>query len=130
MFDNYVLSPNSIKNWEANGKITGFQLKTLISYYRGIPLSMIHDIHIKADGEEIPRNFIKFSANGSDYFTLDEMETVTTYKWEYGQEAVIFVEKEGGLAKGKHEITLTQAIRVSYIPVPFEGTRTEVVNIA
>lgn len=129
MFDNYVLSPNSIKNVERDGKVTGFQLKTLITYYRGIPLSMIHDIKIKVDGNDIERSKIRFSADGIDYFTLDEMETVTTYKWEYGQEATIFVEMEGGLAKGKHEVTLAEAIRISYIPVPFEGIRAETVEI-
>lgn len=130
MFDNYVFSEGSCKNVsDKDGKIIGFEMKTLITYYRGIPLSMVHDVQVKVDGVEVPRESIKFSANGKDYFTLSEMETVTTYRWEYGEEATVFVEKEGGLSKGEHEVSLTTVSRVSYIPVPFSGTRTRKVVI-
>jgi hypothetical protein len=130
MFDNYVFSEGSCKNVsDKEGKVIGFEMKTLITYYRGIPLSMVHDVQVKVDGVEVPRESIKFSSNGEDYFTLSEMETVTTYRWEYGQEATVFVEKEGGLSKGEHEVSLTTVSRVSYIPVPFSGTRTRRVVI-
>lgn len=130
MFDNYVFSEGTCKNVaDKDGKINGFELKTLITYYRGIPLSMVHDVKAAVDGVEVPRNSIKFSPNGEDYFTLDEMETVTSYKWEYGEEATVFVEMEGGLSKGEHDVKLTTFIRVAYIPVPFEGTRTRKVVI-
>ena len=42
---------------------------------------MVHDVKVEVDGVEVPRESIKFSPNGEDYFTLDEMETVTTYRW-------------------------------------------------
>lgn len=130
MFDNYVFREGSCKNVsDKDGKVIGFEMKTLITYYRGIPLSMVHDVQVKVDGVEVPRENIRFSANGKDYFTLSEMETVTTYRWEYGEEATVFVEKEGGLSKGEHEVSLTTVSRVSYIPVPFSGTRTRKVVI-
>lgn len=44
MFDNYVFTEGTCKNVEKENKIAGFQLQSLISYYRGIPCSMIHDI--------------------------------------------------------------------------------------
>lgn len=130
MFDNYVFTEGSCKNVVGqDGQVKGFELKTLITYYRGIPLSMVHDVKVAVDGVEVTRENIKFSPNGEDYFTLDEMETVTSYKWEYGEEATIFVEKEGGLPKGDHEVKLTTVIRVAYIPVPFDGSRTRKVVI-
>lgn len=130
MFDNYVFTEGTCKNVvNKDGKINGFELKTLITYYRGIPLSMIHDIKVAVDGVEVPKDSIKFSPNGEDYFTLNEMETVTSYKWEYGEQATVFVEKEGGLSKGKHEVKLTTIIRVAYIPVPFDGSQTRIVTI-
>ena len=130
MFDNYVFVEGSCKNVaNKEEKINGFELKTLITYYRGIPLSMVHDVKIAVDGVEIPRESIKFSPNNQDYFTLDEMETVSSYKWEYGEEATIFVEKEDGLSKGEHDVSLTTVIRVAYIPVPFDGKRTRKVVI-
>lgn len=130
MFDNYVLCDKGVKNVEKDGKVVGFEMKTFLSYYRGIPVSMVNDIKVKVDGEEVERNKIKFSVDGEDFFTLDEMETVTTYKWEYGVEATVFVEKEGGLAKGNHEITLNQIIRTPYIPVPLDGINTRTFEIA
>lgn len=129
MFDNYVLSDNGFKNVEKNGRFAGYELRTRIAYYRGIPLSMIHDIQLKVDGQDVPKEKIRFSPDGEMFFTLDEMETITTYKWEYGQEGIIFVEKDGGLSEGKHEITLSQAVRVSYIPFPFYGTDTKILQI-
>ena len=130
MFDNYVFTKGSCKNVEKDGKVIGFSLSTLITYYRGIPCSMIHDIKVIVDGQEVDRKDIRFSPNGEDYFTLYELETVTTYKWEYGEQATIFVEKDAGLLAGEHEITLTTAIRVAYIPVPFAGSKTRKVTIA
>ena len=106
MFDNYVLSENGFKNREENGKIVGYEMKTLIPYYRGIPLSMIHDIKISVDGQEIDRKDILFTIDNEYFFTPDEMETVSSFKWEYGKEATVIVKKDGGLSKGKHEVRL------------------------
>lgn len=129
MFDNYCYNANSTKNVERNGVIEGFRLETYITYYRGIPLSMVHEVAVKVDGEEVEKENILFSPNGKDYFTLAEMETCGFYKWEYGQAATVFVKRPGGLSKGEHEITFTLAIRVAYIPVPFGATKTRKVVI-
>lgn len=129
MFDNYVLTDNSLKNVRKNDEIVGYELRTRITYYRGIPLSMIHDIQIEVDGEEVPRGDIRFTLDREQYFTLDEMTTVTSYKWEYGQEGIIFVARPGGLPEGEHKVKLTQVTRVAYIPVPFSGTRTKLLTV-
>lgn len=129
MFDNYVFSEGTCKNTVCDGKVTGFEMKTRITYYRGIPCSMIHDVKVSVDGKPVDRDAIRFSPDGEDFFTLNELETVTSYKWEYGEEAVVRVVMDGGLSKGSHEVTLTTAIRVAYIPVPFEGTATRTVVI-
>lgn len=130
MFDNYVLSENGFKNREENGKVVGYEMKTLIPYYRGIPLSMIHDVKVSIDGQEVERKDILFTLDNEYFFTLDEMETVTSFKWEYGNEATVIVKKDGGFTKGKHEVRLEIVIRVSYIPVPFEGIGKRVFEIA
>lgn len=130
MFDNYVLSKGEVKNVvSARGDITGYEMKTLICYYRGIPLSMVHDVIVNVDGEDVPRDAIRFSCDGTDFFTLDEIETVVDYKWEYGTEATVYVVKEGGLSQGRHQVTLTTVIRNEYVPVPFSGTRTVEIEI-
>lgn len=134
MFDNYVLSNGEVKNIvsdreENRGEIVGYEMKTLICYYRGIPLSMVHDVEVQINGEKEDRSLIYFSCDGEDFFTLDELETVADYKWEYGTEATVFVKKPGGLSKGTHKVTLSTVIRNEYVPVPFSGTRTVEVTI-
>ena len=130
MFDNYVLSEGSVKNVASeDGKVKGFSMKTRVNYYRGIPLSMVHDLEVELDGEKMDREAVRISVDGIDSFTADELETVTCYKWEFGDEAEVFVEKEGGLTPGTHDVRLSQTIRTEYIPVPFIGHRTETVTI-
>jgi hypothetical protein len=125
MFDNYILTDNSLRNVKRDGSTVGYEVRTHITYYRGIPLSMVHDIQVEVDDQPVPREQIRFSPDGEIYFTLDEMRTVTSYKWEYGKEGIVFVEQPGGLPEGQHKVKLTQATRVAYIPVPFAGTRTK-----
>lgn len=128
-FDYYAFSEGSCKNVIKNGKNVGFELKTKITYYRGIPLSMIDNIEIRVDGKLVDKGIIHFTPNGEDYFTLEEMETVTGIKWEFGEEATIFVEWEGGLTSGKHTVGLRTTVTVAYAPLNFMGERTRTVEI-
>ena len=116
MFPRHMFRTNSIKNIEADGKVTGFQFDCRIQYYRGITLSILRNIEVWVDGEGYAREDIRFTLEG-DTFTLDEMETVITYRWKFGQFATVTVLKDGGLAKGKHHIKSTQTIAPSYMPV-------------
>lgn len=130
MFDNNVFIKDSCHNAEENGQVIGYEMKTHITYYRGIPLSMINYVKVEEDGVPVPEENIRFTPDGIDWFTLKEMETVSEIKWEYGTPAVVRVLKEGGLSKGKHTIKLTVCTRTAYIPVPLEGNMTREVEIA
>ena len=123
MFDNNVFIDGTCKNVVQDGKITGYELQTNITYYRSIPLSMIEYIRVAADGQEALAEDIRISVDQTDWFSLKEAETVTTYKWEYGEPLYIRVQKDGGLSEGKHKVKLTVATRTAYIPVPLEGIR-------
>lgn len=114
----------------ADHQIIGFELQTHITYYRAIPLSMVNDIKVKLDGTEILREQIRCSVDQEDWFTLDEMQTVTSYKWEYGEPLYIRVLKENGLSEGIHRVELTVSTRTAYIPVPIVGTMEREVEIA
>ena len=129
MFDNNVFIKDSCRNVEENGRITGYELQTLITYYRGIPLSMLEYVKVQADGTEESQENIRVSLDRIDWFTLKEAETVTDYKWEYGDPLYIRVIKDGGLPAGKHQMKLTVATRTAYIPVPLEGIREREVTI-
>lgn len=130
MFDNYVLSDGSVRNVkDKDGKTCGFSMLSRVNYYRGIPLSMVHALTVELDGESVDQNDIRFSVDNVDWFTPAEMETVTDYKWEFGEEATVMVVKDGGLTPGEHTVTLAQTIRTEYIPVPFIGKHTVTVTI-
>ena len=123
MFDNNVFKENTCVNVEEDGKVIGFEMQTNITYYRGIPMSMIEYIKVAVDGEEVPTEDIRISLEKGDWFTLKEAETVTDYKWEYGEPLYVRVLKDGGLSKGTHKVKLTVATRTAYIPVPLEGIK-------
>lgn len=123
MFDNNVFIAGSCRNVLENNAVTGFELQTNITYYRGIPLSMVEYIKVAVDGSECSPEDVRISVDREDWFTLKEAETVTTCKWEYGEPLYIRVLKQGGLSKGAHRVKLTVATRTAYIPVPLEGIR-------
>ena len=129
MFDGNVFIKDTCGNVEENGRIIGYEMKTHITYYRGIPLSMINYVAVETDGEKVPAEDIRFTPDGIDWFTLDEMETVSEIKWEYGTPATVRVLKDGGLSKGSHQVKLTVCTRTAYIPIPLEGNMTREVVI-
>lgn len=130
MFDNNVFIENTCVNVKEGDQVIGYEMQTNITYYRGIPMSMIEYVRVSADHEEVPENDIRISVDRIDWFTLKEAETVVDYKWEYGEPLYVRVLKDGGLSKGTHKIKLTVATRTAYIPVPLEGIREREVVIA
>lgn len=131
MFDNNVFIEGSCKNVLEQGKAVGYELQTYITYYRGIPLSMVNDIRVSVDGVEEPRENIRCTVDGGEYwFTLDEMTTVVGHKWEFGEPMTVRVLKDGGLSAGAHQVKLTVIVRTAYIPVPLAGTKERAVEIA
>lgn len=122
MFDNNVFINGTCRNVVENDVVIGYELQTNITYYRGIPLSMVEFIKVEADGVEAPAESIRISVDQNDWFTLKEAETVTSYKWEYGEPLYIRVLGEG-LTSGSHTVKLTVATRTAYIPVPLVGVK-------
>lgn len=129
MFDNNVFIAGTCTNAVENGAVVGYELQTNITYYRGIPLSMVEFIKVEVDGVEANVEDIRISVDYNDWFTMKEAETVTTYKWEYGEPLYIRVLGEG-LSVGKHKVQLTVATRTAYIPVPLVGVKVREVEIA
>jgi hypothetical protein len=129
MFDNNVFINGTCRNTVENGTVIGYELQTNITYYRGIPLSMVEFIKVEADGVEAPVESIRISVDQNDWFTMKETETVTSYKWEYGEPLYIRVLGEG-LTAGEHKVKLTVATRTAYIPVPLVGIKERDVVIA
>lgn len=130
MFDNNVFKENTCVNVTEDGSVVGYELQTNITYYRGIPMSMIEYIKVSVDGEEAEEEKLRISVDGEDWFSMREAETVTSCKWEYGEPLYIRVLQDGGLPKGTYKVKLTVATRTAYIPVPLEGVKEREVVIA
>lgn len=130
MFDNNVFIEGTCKNTVVDGQVVGFEVQTYITYYRGIPLSMVNEIGVEVDGTAVAREAITCSVDGGEYwFTLAEMETVVSHKWEYGEPMIVRVAQPGGLSAGTHEVELTVNVRTAYIPVPLLGKKKRTVVI-
>lgn len=129
MFDNYVFTEGSCKNVIENGAVVGFEAETLITYYRGVPLSMVYDLGLEVDSLPVPREKLRISLDRETWFTLAEAETVTSYKWEYGEPLHVRADVAGGLRPGEHDIRMTLAVWPAYYPVPAGGERTRRVVI-
>ncbi|MCL3777437.1 MULTISPECIES: DUF6379 domain-containing protein [unclassified Actinomyces] len=130
MFDGYIFTPDSFRPYVEDGVTAGFEVDTRIPYYRGIPLSMVDEVRVLVDGEAVDPSSIRFSADGgAHWFTLEEMWTVASMRWEYRNEATVRVLMDGGLPRGEHEVTLYIRVRVAYIPVPIGGEMTRTVTV-
>ena len=110
MMDNKMIVEGSL---ESSDK--GFAFYGRLPYYRGLGLSMIENIAVTADGNEVAREDIRFHVRGKTY-TLDQMETVYDDRWNFGEKATITALKPGGLAPGKHKLEMAVRNRVSYLP--------------
>lgn len=114
-----VYNPDAFRNLVEDDKTVGFSFEFKLQYYRGITLSIIRDIKVIIDGEEIDRENVRVSIHG-ETFTLDQCKTVVSplYRWEFGEFGTVEVLKEGGLAAGHHHIKVLQHIAPSYMPFP------------
>ena len=129
MFDRYIICEGTVKNLNEAGQVVGFQFGARIAYYRGLGLSMVEDLAVTIDAVTIPRERIRFSV-GSKAYTLDEMETEYTARWEFGDIATVTVLQSGGLAPGEHRLELIEQLRVSYMPFPIQGKDAKVIQLA
>lgn len=117
MFDRYIIDPASITNTGPVDAPTGFSFTSKLGYYRGLGLSMVEDLKVSIDGQEVPRAAISFD-EGPGPLTLDEMETALDRRWAFGAPATIAVRLDGGFPKGEHRLALQQRLRISYMPFP------------
>jgi hypothetical protein len=120
MFDKYLIVEDSIKNTREGGRIIGFEFGARLPYYRGLVLSMIEDVAVGVDGQNLPRERIRVALRGRSY-SLAAMETEYEERWEMGEVATVLVERSGGLGPGHHRLELTERLRVSYLPFPLLG---------
>lgn len=114
MLDNYVVIENSLCNVETDGRIEGFKFAVRACNYRGCFASLVNGYYIKCDGIEYGQDRQRFQINGKEPRTYEEMKQAVWEFWNYGEEAYIYVEKEGGLAPGEHTLEVQESILTQY----------------
>jgi hypothetical protein len=129
MFDKYMICEQTVRNVARAGKVEGFEFGARMPYYRGLGLSMVEDVAVTVDGEEIPREKVRLTVSGKT-FTLDQLETEYQTVWEFGDVATVTVLKDGGLAPGVHQLELVEQLRVSYMPFPISGKDLKQVRVS
>ena len=62
-----IYNPDGFRNMEADGRIIGYQFEFKAQYYRGITLSIVRDIKVNVDGEDVKREDIRFTVNNETF---------------------------------------------------------------
>lgn len=110
-----VIQSVGFRNIKENGKVTGFQFKVRLPYYRGVFLSQIMPGTLYVDGEKFEKEDIVWHIKGEDY-TCEEMASDHQTHWAVTEPAVLKVKKEGGLSQGYHDLTYGFCFTSSYMP--------------
>ncbi|MFX0557795.1 C-glycoside deglycosidase beta subunit domain-containing protein [Maribacter sp. CXY002] len=117
MFEKYMIVEDNLKNVVDEGKVSGFQFGARLPYYRGVSLSMLEEIEVSVDGKVLPQDKVHLIVHNNTY-DLKQREEELDDRWEMGEVATLFVQKEGGLPKGTHQLGLKINIRIGYLPFP------------
>lgn len=119
MFDNFLIRKNSLENEvDENGSIKGFKLAVRNANYRGVYLSLHNGYYIKVDGIEYKREVQTFEVNKKPPRTFKEIATAVWEHWDYDDEGILHIAKEGGLQPGNHVIEFQQSILAAYGYLP------------
>jgi hypothetical protein len=120
MYDKFMTNPNDVENVVMNGVVVGLNIKVKIPYYRGVCLSLVEDAKVIVGdllGEKIyTKDQMTFTVGGCTY-DFDDMETITTVRWEFGEKAILFVPVLNGISEyGPTNLEVQVKIRASYNP--------------
>lgn len=115
MLEKEVIQSVGFRNVKEDGKITGFQIKVRLPYYRGIFLSQLRPGTLYVDDMKFEKEEIIWNINGKDH-TYEEMKEDMQTHWAVTEPAVLKLKKEGGLSQGFHDLILGFCFISSYMP--------------
>ncbi len=119
MLDNYLVRKDSLENvYDDKGNAVGFKFAVRNANYRGVFLSLHNGYYIKMDGVVYPREVQRFEINGKPPRDFKEIKTAVNEHWDYDDEGIVYVEKEGGLAPGMHTLEFQQSVLAAYGYMP------------
>jgi hypothetical protein len=103
MWDKFILR-QGFRNVTRADRVTGFQFKIHLPYYRGIWVSQcFHDFAVQVDGSAYPLDKISVKI-GDRLFPWAQVVDAADVFWHYGTAATIIVEQPGGLESGLHTV--------------------------
>ena len=115
MLEKEVIQSVGFRNIKEDGKVTGFQFKVRIPYYRGIFLCQLRPGSLWVDGRKFEKEEIIWNINGKDR-TAEEMVSDRETHWAVTEPAVIKVKLDGGLEQGFHDLKFGFCFTSSYMP--------------
>ena len=90
---------------------------------------MVEPFEVILDGRAIPAEDLRFTL-GEKTWTFAELAEDFDSRWELTETAVVTVLLPGGLTPGKHELDVTEVLRVSYLPFPARSQYHRTVEVA
>ncbi|MCD8151313.1 MAG: DUF6379 domain-containing protein [Clostridiales bacterium] len=112
-----TLRDGTLMNYYENSGIAGYQFDVRLAYYRGHYLSVIDQLKVEVDHQEVEDQDIRFCINGKEFAVWELREAFYEF-WSIKDAAVIKVCKDGGLTSGEHNVKLTLMFRCPYLPLP------------
>lgn len=96
------LSDEGFTNARLDGK-AGFEIRLRVANYRSLPLDYILDFAVAVDGKEVRTEDITFLVDGHRY-KVPELRNQKHVYWQTREYARLFIQREGGLSPGEHEV--------------------------
>lgn len=119
MFDNFLIRKDSLENEvDENGNIVGFKFAVRNANYRGVYLSLHNGYYVKVDGVEYKRDVQSFEINDKKPRVFETIKSAVWEHWDFDDEGILHISKEGGLKSGKHVIGFQQSILAAYGYLP------------
>lgn len=109
MFENHLIEDGSLTSDER-----GFAFTLRLNWYRALPLSSI-DLAVRIDGEQVDAGSVTLAVDGETY-PLADLPERSERMWFVADGAQIRVRRDGRLAPGTHELSVTLRSRIPYIP--------------
>jgi len=97
---------------DKNGKVDGFSFEMANPFYTAESIASVKTIHLKVDGDEVPPGRISLFVR-DQRIRLEDAKSMHEIWWGFGEVISVFVEKPGGLTKGKHELECTLRMRTT-----------------
>ncbi len=108
MLEQYLVRQDSLENVEKDGKIIGYRIAVKSPGYRGNFLSLCNGFYLVCDGERVPGYLQSIEINGKAPRSFEETKKAVWEFWNMGEEALLHVQKPGGLERGFHTIELQE----------------------